>query len=258
MESPSSTEPRSSLDPHATQELIKWLQENPPKDDKALFQLEWNYLPVLGEHHSAKPKTLMRMLADSPAFFCEVIQARYRSEKNKAEDYKPTEEKRNIAQNAARLLHEWTLVPGTRPDGSFDGASFSKWLAEVKRIYEDSGHLKIGLHYVGQVLTYAPADPGGLWIPKAVAEALNERDADVMREGFTNKLFNRRGVHGSTSGKAELDLAAKFHKRAEELDAIGLQRIAAAIRDFAKPYERDAEREAKRETPSRTRRGISP
>ena len=247
MESPGSTEPRSSLDPHATQELIKWLQANLPKDDKALFQLEWNYLPVLGEHHSAQPKTLMRMLADNPTFFCEIIQACYRSEKVKAEDFKPTEEQRNIAQNAARLLHEWTLVPGTRPDGSFDGASFAKWLAEVKRISEESGHLKIALHYIGQVLTYAPPDPSGLWILKAVAEALNDRDAAVMREGFTNKLFNRRGAHGYTGGKAELDLAAKFHKRAEELDAIGLQRIAAAIRDFAKSYERDAEREAKRD-----------
>lgn len=247
MESPESNEPRSSLDPHATQELIKWLQENPPKDEKALFHLEWNYLPVLGEHHSAKPKTLMRMLADSPAFFCEVIQACYRSDKDKAEDFKPTEEQRNIAQNAARLLHEWTLVPGTRPDGSFDGDAFSKWLTEVKRNCEASGHLKIALHHVGQVLTYAPADAGGLWIPKAVAEALNERDADVMREGFTNKLFNRRGVHGYTAGKAELDLAAKFYKCAEDLDAVGLQRIAAAIRDFAKSYERDADREAKRD-----------
>lgn len=247
MESPGSSEPRSSMDPHSTQELIKWLQENPPEDDKALFHVEWNYLPVLGEHHSAKPKTLMGMLANNPAFYCEVIQACYRSEKEEAKDHKPTEEKRSIAQNAIRLLHEWTLVPGTGPDGRFDGAAFSAWLTEVKRICEASGHLRIGLHHVGQVLAYAPADPSGLWIPKAVAEALNERDADELRSGFTNKLFNRRGVHGYTAGKAELDLAAQFHERAEALDAIGLQRIAAVVRDFAKSYEQDAEREAKRD-----------
>lgn len=247
MEGPGSSEPRSSMDPHSTQELIKWLQENPPKDEKALFKVEWNYLPVLGSHHSAKPKTLMQMIADRPAFYCEVIQACYRSEKVDAKDYKPTEEQRNIAQNAIRLLHEWTLVPGVRPDGSFDAAAFTAWLAEVKRICEPSGHLPIGLHHVGQVLSYAPADPGGLWIPKAVAEALNERDSDELRAGFTNKLFNRRGVHGYDGGKAELDLAAKYHKRAEALDALGFQRIAAAVRDFAKSYEQDAEREAKRD-----------
>ncbi len=99
---------------------------------------------------------------------------------------------------------------------------------------------------IGQVLAHTPPDPDGLWINRAAADALNDKDAGDMRSGFTVKLFNLRGVHGFSAGKEELAFAEDYRKKAEALEDNGFQRIATALRELAKDYERDAEREAQR------------
>lgn len=236
----------ATIEQYTIQELIGWLQKHPPADANALFQIEWAYLPLLGEFHEAKPKTLESRLATSPEFFCEVVQASFRSDKA-AKDQKPTEAQQRVAQNAYRLLGEWRRVPGTNDDGKFEGTAFTKWLAEVRRICEASGHLGIAMDMVGKVLPYAPADPDGLWIHHSVAEALNAKESDEMREGFTCQLFNMRGVHGFTAGQEESALAEQYRKKADALDQKGYQRIAAALREFAKSFERDADRQSKRD-----------
>lgn len=239
-------EASAKIDQYNIEELIAWLQEHPPADENILFRIEWAYLPLLGEHHQAKPRTLESRLATTPDFFCEIVRACFRSDKIEAKDQKPTEAQQNIANNAYRLLQEWTLVPGADGKGGFDGIAFAKWLAEVRRISKQSGHLAITMDLVGKVLPYAPADLSGLWIHHSVAEALNAIESEEMREGFTCKLFNMRGVHGFTAGKAELALAKNYHKRADALDEKGFQRFAASMREFAKSYERDAEYQSKR------------
>jgi hypothetical protein len=124
--------------------------------------------------------------------------------------------------------------------------AFSKWFAEVKTKTKESGHFQIAMSQIGQVLAHTPPDPNGLWIHHTVADALNGKDAGDMRSGFTVKLFNLRGVHGFSAGKEELELAEGYHMKAEALEENGYQRFATAMRELAKGYERDAEREAQR------------
>ena len=186
-------------------------------------------------------------MANSPEFFCEVLAIVFRSDKDKTEKRELSEAEKSIAQNAYRLLHGWRTVPGRNPDGSFDGAAFVKWLADVRDRTKESGHFCIALNQIGQVLPYSPPDPDGLWIHCSVADALNAKDATEMRSGFTCELFNMRGVHGFSAGKEELDIAAGYHKKADALEEKGYHRFATAIRELAKGYEQDAERESRRD-----------
>ena len=55
------------------------------------------------------------------------------------------------------------------------------------------------------------------------------------------------GVHGFSAGKEELEIAGRYHKQADALEEKGYHRFATAIRELAKGYERDAERESKRD-----------
>jgi hypothetical protein len=234
-----------TLDQHDTVELIKWLQENPKTDSNALFQIEWNYLRLLDRYSGGSAKTLEKRLATDPAFFCEVIRIIFRSDKAESKDVEPTEQQRNIATNAYHLLHNWQTVPGVANDNSFDAPAFWNWLKEVKKSSAESGHLRIALNQVGQVLPHAPKDADGIWI-NPVAEALNAKDAGEMRSGFTTKLMNLRGVHGFSAGEEERKIVSGFRKTAEALEKRSHSRFATAMRELAEYYERDAEREAQR------------
>lgn len=236
------------LDKYQVVELIKHLQESETADKNALFQIEWNFLPWLDRFSSGAPVTLEKRLASDPAFFAEAIGLVFRSKNTNESDIEERDEqKKHLAINAYKLLKEWKRCPGTQEDGSCSAEAFNTWLNEARRMTEESGHSEVAQIQIGHVLTCAPPDPDGLWIHNAVAEALNFRDTGEMRSGFTTQLFNDRGVFTFTHGEEERKLANENRKKAEALDSKGYTRFATAMREFADRYERQAEREAKRD-----------
>ena len=97
--------------------------------------------------------------------------------------------------------------------------------------------------HVGEVMIHAPTDPYGLWIHRAVAKALNDRDADDMRRGFSTGTYNSRGVHWvDPTGKPEKELAEQYRRKAEDVENAGFHRFAATLRELAKSYDRETQR----------------
>jgi hypothetical protein len=238
----SSSEPSSAMDAYPIIELIKFLQTEPSVNEDDLFRIEWAYLRLLERHMGAAPVTLESRLANDPEFFCEVIRLIYRSKKEDQPSREPSKESRAIATNAWRLLHGWKTPPGTQRDGTFSEDLFTSWLQRVKEACTESGHLEVALIHIGQVLIHAPTDPGGLWIHRAVADALN-RDADEMRNGFRTGTYNSRGVHWvDPTGKPERELAEQFRRKAEEVENAGFHRFAVTLRSLADDYKREADR----------------
>lgn len=236
-----------ATDAHEIVEIIKRLQNDPHTIPEELFRIEWAYLPAFDRHGGSFPKLLERRLADDPQFYSEIIRLVFRSKKEALSSEAPTDQAKNIAANAYRLLSGWRTVPGSREDGSYDGEALTAWLGEVKKECTETGHLEVAMTMIGHVLTYSPADPGGLWIHRSAATALNARDAGDMRDGFRTELFNARGVHGFTAGQEERHLAAKYRSQADAVEAGGFHRLAGTLRELAVSYERDAERESSRD-----------
>lgn len=233
-----------TMDVHEIVEIIKALQDNPNANKNDVCNVEWTYLPILNSYNNASPKLLEQSLANDAKFFCEVIRIVFRSRKEEHCNEEVTEQQKSIATNAYRLLSEWRVPPGSKTDGTFNGEELEKWLNEVKKECEISGHLEIALTMIGHVLTYSPADPNGLWINHSVAEVLNARDANDMRDGFRIQLFNSRGVYPFTNGQAERELAKKYRLQAEEIESHGFHRLANTLRELATSYEYNAERDA--------------
>jgi len=200
-------------------------------------------LPLLDRHHGISPKLLENRLACDPEFFCEVIRLIYRSKKEEQPSKEPNEQSKAIATNAWQLLNEWQTPPGSRDDEVFNAEHFNRWLQRVKTLCSESGHLEVALINVGEVLIYAPPDPNGLWIHQSVATALNDRDAEKMRDGFSTGTYNSRGVHWvDPTGKPEKELAEQFRHKADDVENAGFQRFAVPLRDLADSYERKSER----------------
>ena len=234
------------LDQHETVEVITRLQKSATADQDALFKIEWYFLPWLDQFSSGSPSALEQRLASDPAFFAEVVRLVYRSTKDDQDDDQPDEYRENLVQNAYRLLTDWRRYPGILADDSFDVDAFKTWLEEARRITEETGHRDVAQVQIGQVLTHAPSDPNGLWIHEGVAQALNGRDTEEMRSGFTTDLSNQRGVYTFTAGNGERELAQQYRTKAEALEARGFSRFATAMRELANQYERDAKHAANR------------
>lgn len=239
----SSKEPSSAMSHHGITELIKYLQTEPSVDQDDLFKVEWAYLPLLDRHSGLAPKCLERKLATEPEFFSELIRLIYRSKKEDQPVEDRTETSQAIATNAWQLLRGWRSPPGTQEEGAFSEKSFTEWIQKVEDICTASGHLEVALTTIGEVLIHTPPDTDGLWIRRVVANALNGRDAEPMRDGFRSGIFNSRGIHWvDPSGKQERELAEQFRRKAEEVENAGFVRLAVTLREVADGYDRDAER----------------
>lgn len=232
------------LDPQAAIATIKWLQEQPGLDESQMSVIEWSYLPLLVDHLGAAPLVLEAQLAREPSKFCEVVRRAYRSEGEGENANVISEEDKLWARAAYRLLNGMRAVPGMSSHGTVDRGVLAAWLAEVRRLATESGHLGSALRQVGQVFGRAAIGENWLSLNPAVAEALDAKDAEPMRKEFTSQLYNNRGVFSPDGGKGERELAARFHLQAAQMDELSLFRIGTALRDLAKEYEREAIREA--------------
>jgi hypothetical protein len=211
------------------------------------MKVEWGYLTLLDEPRDGYPKCLEQQLATQPQFFCEIIRMVFKSKtQGNIPESTETPTPEWIIQNGYRLLDHWKTPPGTMKEGAYEGKALEEWLGRAKALSNDSGHLDVALSRIGHVLTHAPADPSGLWIHKAAAGVLNAKDMERMRDGFRTALYNARGVHTFSAGKAEAGIAARYRKQAGDVEEAGFHRLANTLRELADSYDRDAAHEARR------------
>ena len=236
------------LERYDTIELIKRLQTSHSVDIDALYQIEWNFLPCFGRFSGDAPVALEKRLAFDPTFFAEMIKFAFPSKTDSAD---PTEQKdaqkQFLAERAYILLNNWHCCPGVQEDGVLNEEAFRNWITEARRITEESGHDEIAQIEIGKVLTYAPQDPDGLWIHKAVAAVLNEQTTGRMRFNFRLALRNQRGIHSFSHGVQEWELARGYREKAEALELEGFISFATTMRELADMYSKDAENDENRD-----------
>jgi hypothetical protein len=244
MEAVASKEPAPGMQHHYIVDVIRHLQKDDKTDPNDLRDVEWAYLALLGSREETRPIELERRISTDAAFYIQLIRAIYRSERERDKPKRePSESERAIAGNAWRLLHEWKRVPGEDGQGNLEPKAFKDWVEDMKQLANESGHLSVAMIQFGEVLIHAPADPKGLWIDRAVAAALNGKDAEKMRQGFSTGIFNSRGAHWvDPSGEPEKELAEEFRSKGEAVESAGFHRLAVTMRQLAESYEREAQR----------------
>ena len=226
-------------EPTEVSQIIEALQNDPNTDSERLFEVEWMYLPIF-RNRTGFLSTIGTRLASDPTFFSAAIEYIYPPEGGEIPAREYSELERAHRTSTLELLDDWKILPGTQQDGAFSPDDFRKWLSQVKTISRESGHLKVALSHVGQILIHGPPDDG-LWIHRAIANALEDEKVGPMRVGFSLALSNSRGAHWvDPEGKPERELAAKYRNRAEQVEIEGYVLLAAALRRLAKEYDLEA------------------
>ena len=173
----------------------------------------------------------------------EVVELVFRRANEEA-DAQPRNGNPALASNAYRLLREWKVVPGTREDGTVDGAALNEWLAEARRLLADVDRLDIGELQIGEVFAHAPEDPDDTFPTLPVRDALEAAPSNRLERGFSVGLLNKRGItsRGLTDGgQQEYDLAAKYESWASAVQATH-PRTASVLRHMAERYREEGRR----------------
>lgn len=228
------------MDFYHVEELIKILQKDTSVNQEELFLIEWKYFRILNDQ--VQPITLENRIKTFPEFFCELISLAYKSDNP---DYKaePDKTNKNVIEQAWEILHELRPLAGLNEQKEFDIDIFISWFKKVVEISTQTGHLGVALTLIGHILFYTPADKDGFWINRDIAELLNKKEYDDLRQGYGTEIINSRGCHWvDPTAKPEKELAEKYRQQAEDCKKSTFHRFAIVLEDAAKSYDREAER----------------
>jgi transcriptional regulator with XRE-family HTH domain len=229
---------------HYAQEIFKQLDEADDVSTDMLARLEWLYLPMF-EHSQRKAKAIMSELATNPELFVQLLTAIYKPSQDSGVIDPPVENEeqaRNIANQAYRLLRLWDVIPGTKADGSIDGAELEAWIKEARKLAHAKGRGLVADQKIGELLSASKIDADSIWpaVPvREVIEAIRSRDLET---GVMIGKSNRRGVttraHGD-GGDQERQLA-KQYRDWSKATAFDWHRTSGILENLAKDYDRQA------------------
>lgn len=201
-----------------------------------ILELEWIYFHAL--QHSERPsRTLHKALATKPAFFVELLQAVFGKIECEPDDAR--ERARAIASQAYHVLEDWSLVPGTREDGSIDGAELEEWVKVVRKLCAEADLADIGDSRIGQILSAPPLVVGEVWPPEAIRDVIEWCRSRNLEDGLAIGVSNRRGVTvrlPTDGGVQERELAARYRADGHAC-ALTWPRTRAVLERIAENYD---------------------
>lgn len=223
--------------------LIEELQNDSNVSEDDLLSIEIKYFPLLDGTEGVRPVTVNRKLCKDAEFFCECIQLVYKSDKEDKQKKTLSEQDKSAAEIAWKILNQWKTLPGTQENCVFNEEAFENWYSKAIKICTESGHLDVCKLSIGHVLFYSPKDKSGLFINKTVANLLNRKENKLLRSGYKSECIESRGVHVvDKTAKQEKELAEKYIKQAQDLEAEGFARLAVIMKEVAESYEDEAKR----------------
>jgi hypothetical protein len=160
-------------------------------DEMRLASLEFALVPSHGER--IQVKALVRIVTTNPGVFVELLSLMYRT---KGEDRdKPIDQgRKRAADRSWQLIHRANRVPGTRDDGSIDGAKLTAFVDECRKLAEEKGILAQCESALGSIIAHAPAGADGIWPCEAVRPLLDRTGLDSLRNGLVTGVINRLGM----------------------------------------------------------------
>jgi transcriptional regulator with XRE-family HTH domain len=225
-------------------EAFDLLEERNDVARSTLATLEWRFLSVL-EHSRRAPTILILALAEEPSLFIQLLKALFKpSEASGVVDAEPQDSDRSraLATQAYRLLELWNRLPGTRGDGTIDGAVLESWIKEARVLAKAAGREEQADRQIGRVLSAAPLGTDGVWPAEQVREVLDLFRSKAMIEGFASGRLGRRGVttrlprEGGALERAE----AAGYRAWAQATSFDFPHTSKVLERLAEEYERQA------------------
>jgi hypothetical protein len=186
------TTPVSSNFGYELEEVFEVLRRRTDVDRIQVASREYTFLPLLD--HRGRNLTLHELLTSEPTLFVQVLSDVFRAASGSG-DQEVTEEESRRATMGYRLLQSLRKIPGIKQDGSLDGDTMRRWVLEVRDLASGADRSTIADLQLGELLAYAPPDPGdGAWPHRAVRELLEELRSEDIERGIVTEQHSKRGV----------------------------------------------------------------
>lgn len=224
--------------------LEKALAELRQRDDAEAMQvasLEYAYFPLI--HRESNDLLLFSLLATEPSLYVDLLTKLYRRKDTPA-DVEISEEQRNEARAAFKVIHEFKRLPGLK-DGHVVEEALLNWVLQVRALAERAGIGDIADQRVGALLAYAPIEQSqAAWPPAEVCRVIESVASSQLETGFEIECFNKRGVHVRSineGGGQERQLADQYDRWSDMAEKY--PRVSSVLASVADSWRSHARRQ---------------
>ena len=229
----------SSMDGDAIKEIFKALNSRGKIERSKMAALEFLYLGVLRHDRGSIPN-LETEVNYNPSLFCEAISIACRSELEPP-DKELTKEQKQAAKFANTFISALSSVPGVDNKGAIQANMLKQWIAEARRICDETDHKPMLDYKIGEILAKAPAAEDGTWPCEPVREAIEDVYSLELEQGFTFGRYNACGaVFRGEGGGQERGLAEQYENWAKACE-FEYPWMAKILRELVKKYLADVE-----------------
>lgn len=222
---------------HLEQALTFLEQEAPNHPRLPVF--EFTFFDLLDDHRPSN--ALYRLLNEDAAEFVALVSMVYRGENEPVGDASAYDQAR--ARLSWSVLHEWSCIPGARPDGTIDGEHLTNWVRSARLAFSESARTSIGDEVIGEVLAASPIGADGAWPAEPVREIIENVGSARLDTGLAIGRYNQRGVHSRDlfdGGAQERTLEETYRAWSAHITR-RWPRTARILRGMADDYAREAE-----------------
>jgi hypothetical protein len=228
----------------ACSELLKLLRADTTVERLTIARIEFAILPFL-QHGEDQELTIFQELSRVPEIFVQVFHILHPGDGKSAAQR--SEAERDRALRVYHLLENWTVVPGTLPDGTLSEATLTAWIDSVLQRCDTPERRARMERHIGHILAQCPRpkqdDATALWPPAEVAVQIELIASPALERGFLSAALNHRGAYVkelNEGGEQERALATFYRSRAALAQQNGFTRTAAMLERIAQIYDSDA------------------
>lgn len=234
------------LQPRRIVETLSLLNNSGEVPGDEMAELEFRFLDALGGDGGAIPN-LERQIEEHPELFVQAIAFAFRRRDDGIDpehlraDSPESGEHRALA--AYKLLDRLSRIPGHNREGHLSSDHLTAWIRQVRDACRTLGRQEICDHRIGLLLAKAPVGMDGIWPVETVRPIIEEHGTEELLEGIFSGRYNSRGIHWRGEGGAEERELSAQYLRWSGATAIQYPSLSRVLRDLARVYEKEADRE---------------
>ncbi|MXW06764.1 MAG: hypothetical protein F4Z87_01300 [Gammaproteobacteria bacterium] len=213
---------------HQIRRAFRVLNDRNSLNQSEMATLEFLYVEMF-PFDDPNIQNLEREIEYSPQLFAELISMAFKKEDSK-ENRSLTENEREFAKKARRVLEVLSRIPGVQGDGSIDEIKLMAWIEQVRVLCASNGQSRLGDEYIGQLLSNAPIGEDEVWpnasIRSVLEKVLNQNVENGFHVGKQNSIGFEEIVDG---GRVPRDRAHQYEDWAKVCD-YKYPKVAALLR----------------------------
>ncbi len=150
----------------------------------------------------------------SPELFAQLAAGIFKCDHERGKEEEPEGQ---YVKNMYTVYHKAHFCPAEE-NGEVEEEKLQLWVERLKTLLEQNDQGRLFGFLLGRLLSFSPVGKDGHMPCEAVRAVIEKYPDEHLRNEYETSVFNQRGMHSPSAGKAELRMAEGFRANAEYLN----------------------------------------